>query len=54
VKDDSICEIDAELRMFTQVTDMSGKVVQAAVDAVSRSESHKDLITLAKCGRSSV
>jgi hypothetical protein len=33
---------------------MSGKVVQAAVDAVVDRKSHKDLIALAKCGRSSV
>jgi hypothetical protein len=33
---DSICEIDAEIEMFTRNTDMSGQV-QAAVDA-GRSE----------------
>jgi hypothetical protein len=49
--DDSICEIDAEIEMFTRNTDMS--VVQAA-DAVVDRKSHKDLIALAKCGRSSV
>jgi hypothetical protein len=31
--DDSIYEIDAEIEMFTRNTDMSGKIVQAAVDA---------------------
>lgn len=54
VHDNYICEIDAEVEIFTRNTNMSDTVVQAAVDAVVDRKSHKDLIALAKCGRSSV
>jgi len=51
---EDICEIDDEVDAFTEHSDRSDKVVEAAVDAVIDRKSHKELIALAVCGRSSV